>query len=397
MAGVRCEKRGRYWQYVFEGAKVDGKRKRITKSGFRTKAAAAEAGAKAMAEYNEAGVRFIPSSMSFSDFLDYWLESYGTINLKDFTLRNYKRRIDYHIKPVLGKYKLSALSSLALQEFIDEKARQNYSKNTIAVFKSILTVSLGFAVQQNLLRYNPMYNVRLPSYRNDSLKPRSAPHVYISPDRIEQIFDYFQEGHIAHIPLMLGYKCGMRLGEVFGLTWDAIDFDARTINISKQAQWNEEKHIWYFTNPKFNSIRIIEVDSSTIELLKRHKAHQDDMKILYEDEYTYYYQDDYGVIQNTGGGSPIGFVNTRENGSYFTSKNMEYYARVIQQKLDFPEFTFHSLRHTHATLLAENDAPIKYVQNRLGHKNAQVTMHIYQHLTQKLSDKGVGILDRLFA
>ena len=63
MAGVNARKRGTTWQYQFEAAKVDGKRKQITKGGFRTKADAIEAGTKALAEYNNSGLHFEPSDI----------------------------------------------------------------------------------------------------------------------------------------------------------------------------------------------------------------------------------------------------------------------------------------------------------------------------------------------
>ena len=40
MSRVNVRKRGNVYEYFFEGAKVNKKRKRITKSGFRTKAEA---------------------------------------------------------------------------------------------------------------------------------------------------------------------------------------------------------------------------------------------------------------------------------------------------------------------------------------------------------------------
>ena len=55
----------------------------------------------------------------------------------------------------------------------------------------------------------------------------------------------------------------------------------------------------------------------------------------------------------------------------------------------------HSFRHTHATMLAERGASPKYVQHRLGHKNIQVTMNIYQHLTDKMSEEGTRLLETL--
>lgn len=51
---VRKRENGK-WQYYFEGAKINGKRKKITKSGFKTKKEALEAGTKALNEYNNAG------------------------------------------------------------------------------------------------------------------------------------------------------------------------------------------------------------------------------------------------------------------------------------------------------------------------------------------------------
>lgn len=62
-------------------------------------------------------------------------------------------------------------------------------------------------------------------------------------------------------------------------------------------------------------------------------------------------------------------------------------------ELGFDKFDYHSLRHTHATMLAEKGASPKYVQYRLGHKNIQVTMHIYQHLTNKMSTENAQLLE----
>ena len=51
MSKVRTEKRGKTWQYIFECAKVDGKRKRCSACGFKTKKEAEAAGNKAYAEF----------------------------------------------------------------------------------------------------------------------------------------------------------------------------------------------------------------------------------------------------------------------------------------------------------------------------------------------------------
>ena len=103
MSEITVRKRGKYWEYSFEGAKIEGKRKRTSKSGFRTKADASAAGIKAKAEFNEAGFHFVPSEISFNDFLDYWMETYCKANLKQVTITNYEKKLRLHIKPELGK------------------------------------------------------------------------------------------------------------------------------------------------------------------------------------------------------------------------------------------------------------------------------------------------------
>ena len=65
MSNVTIQKRGKYYQYKFETAKIDGKRKFSSKSGFRTKAEAEKEGIKAYNEYMNTGHDFTPSDELF--------------------------------------------------------------------------------------------------------------------------------------------------------------------------------------------------------------------------------------------------------------------------------------------------------------------------------------------
>ena len=402
MSNVRTRKRGKYWEYEFDTAKIAGKRNRISKCGYRTKSEAVAAGAAAMAEYNSSGFRFVPSEMSYADFLDYWMESYCSIALKKTTLENYKKRIKTHIKPALGAYKLTSLITAGLQKFINDKIAAQYSLNTLSVLRGILTGSLQYAVRQNMLKSNPAREVRIPTVRSmESLRLRSAPHKYLQPDLIEKIFERFPEGHPSHIPLMLGYKCGLRLGEVFAITWDCVDLEKGQIYINKQVQWNSQEQQWLFTNPKFNSFRTIDLDRTLIELLRRERQRQDKAKALYKEIYTVYYENDTrGLVTFPGDASaarPIELLLVRPDGSYIQARTMQHASSVIRYELGEKGFTFHSLRHTHATMLAEAGMPQKYTQHRLGHQDIGVTLKYYTHLTDKMSEVGGRILEGMFS
>ena len=402
MSNVRTRKRGKYWEYEFDAAKVAGKRNRISKSGYKTKAEAVAAGAAAMAEYNSSGIKFIPSEMSYADFLDYWIESYCLITLKKTTLDNYKKRIKAHIKPSLGAYKLTSLTTAGLQKFINSKIDAQYSLNTLSVLRGILTGSLQYAVRQNMLKNNPAREIRIPTERStESLQLRSAPHRYLPPDVIEKIFERFPEKHPSHIPLMLGYRCGLRLGEAFAITWDCVDLEKGQIYINKQVQWNPAEQWWFFTNPKFNSFRTIDLDNSLLELLRRERKRQDKDRAYYEDMYTVYYENDVrGLVTSpdqASSATTIELMLVRQDGSYIQARTMQHASSVIHYELGVKDFTFHSLRHTHATMLAEAGMPQKYTQQRLGHKDISVTLKYYTHLTDKMSEIGGKILESMFA
>ena len=87
MSELRLRKRNSTWEYSFEGARINGKRKTISKGGFRTKGEASAAGVKAMNEYNQSGSVFVPSEISVSDYLDLWMREYCQNNCKPSTCK----------------------------------------------------------------------------------------------------------------------------------------------------------------------------------------------------------------------------------------------------------------------------------------------------------------------
>ena len=67
---VSVRKSGKVYEYNFDVAKIEGKRKRISKSGFKTKAEALKQGMIAYNEYLNTGRKIKTNEMSYSDFLD---------------------------------------------------------------------------------------------------------------------------------------------------------------------------------------------------------------------------------------------------------------------------------------------------------------------------------------
>ncbi|MBU2702691.1 integrase [Sporomusaceae bacterium BoRhaA] len=396
-------KRGDKWYYSFEASNVDGKRKRIERVGGRTKKDAEAALRIALQEYNNAGLHFEPSEMSVSDYMDYWFKNYVLINCKYNTQTCYELIIKNHIKPALGIYKLKSLTPAILQEFINGKYLSGYSKNHLMNITTVLNGSLKYAVHPcKFIKDTPMQYVKYPKYDHSK---REIDHKVISNDDFSQIIERFPLGSTFHIPLMIGYYTGCRIGEVMGLTWDDIDLENATIDINKLIYKREKD--WYFGSTKTSSsVRNIKIGKTLLTDLKKHKKWQTENRLKYGQYFIQQYEVEelindqklrrihsLQISINASAMNPINMICTKENGEMITPDSFKYAAKVIHYELGII-FNFHSLRHTHATTLIENGANIKDVQNRLGHANIETTLGTYTHATEKMAEQSVDIFEK---
>lgn len=413
------------YQYRFEIASVDGKRKWKTKSGFKTKRGAREAAKIAQQTYENIGQTVDSSEMSFSDFLDQWVEMDCKLTCKLSTVQGYQKKIRLYIKPALGSYRLKAITKNNLQEFITDLYNKGFSINTISSIKGILTKSFGYAIDKHYIISNPTIKLIIPKKMQPKKKTRTKGHVYIPSDMIEKIFNRFPEGTSSYIPMMIAYHTGLRLGEIFALVWDDIDFENKTLSVNRQIQWEYVKRseeskkktngtsksdgYWYFSEPKYNSYRTIEIDDILLNILQKEYRKQLKAKDYYEENYEQYYCEDRLTFSKSNYHTPINkisqnvsdnminFICRRENGSYISPRTMQHTSHVIHTELNYPEFDTHSLRHTHGTMLRENGAEFVYIQRRLGHKDLGTTIRVYtNHLTDSMKEKGIETLSSMF-
>lgn len=405
MSEINVRKRNNKWQYQFEAAKIEGKRKQITKSGFKTKKEALEAGAKALAEYNNSGLHFEPSEISMSDYLDYWVKNYAELNLKPNTIAGYKNVVNNYLKPSLGIYKLKSLTPSILQEYVNKKYISGVTKGSLKKITSILNLAFKYAVHPcKFIKENPMQYITMPKYEKKSDKRVKT----ITLDDFNKIIERFPETTDYYLPLMIGFYTGCRIGEVLALTWDNVDFEHKTISINKSLFFNENNKQWYFGSPKtFTSIRKIGIGDTLISVLKKFKKKQLENRLNYGEYYKIIYSQEELINNKTvhrlctlcanipkGNLTAQNVVCTRIDGNLLTTNGMKYVSRVVNYELNI-DFKFHSLRHTHATLLIQNGANIKDVQTRLGHASIETTLDTYTHSTEDSSRSTVDLFEKI--
>ena len=411
MSNVTIQKRGKYYQYKFEIASVDGKRKFLNKSGFRTKSEAEKEGILAYNEYLNTGKSFSASEMSYSDFLDYWLDNHCKINLKYHTIEAYSNIVKTHLKPNLGFYKLSQITKPTLQDFLNKiYVEKAYSKNFLNNIRKVLKCSFNYAVDNEYVKVNSAANLKLPKYDE---QPKDVAHIFTT-EEINTILDRFKNNHCVYYAFLTAYCTGLRIAEVFALTWDDIDFKNKTISVNKnilkknQAGGTKGRHIsgnsttvWYFGTCKTQtSYRTVPIGDTLLNALKEYKEEQEMHKQNYGDTYMKHYKKN---VINPYNNKPetkivnayaeidialpeVDFVFVKNNGVYEGTDSTKYPFKVIHYELGIP-CRFHDFRDTHATKLIESGADIKAVSKRLGHRNIDITYNIYVRVTQKMENE----------
>jgi len=413
---VSVRKRGKVFEYRFEVATVEGTRKWISKSGYPSKAEAFKEGAKAYNDFYYNGNKVqLREKMSYADFLDYWIDTYASFNLHYSTTISYINIIKNHVKPRIGYYQLWQLDTRLLQEFINKiYVEYAFSKNYMASILKVVKGSLKYACYTlNYINTNPAEHVHAP--RIDKINNDPA-HIF-TQEEIERILERFKGTHSIYYSFLTAYYTGMRVSEVYGLTWDCIDFENKTLtinkNIIKKNQYGLPKRknitkghsvgVWYYgdcKNPQ--SKRTISIGDTLVNALKEYKKEQEENRKFYGDSYLCYYEkkvlnditkkEEIKLIEaklELGVSLPEAqLVFVKENGQFLGTDSPKYAFKVIHYELGINS-RFHDFRDTHATRLIEGGADIKAVSKRLGHSTIQTTYNIYVRVTEKMENDTV--------
>lgn len=380
--GFVREKNGR-WYYTIEAAKINGKRNRIEKFGGLTEKEAKKALRRALMEFDNGGVTVKLTDMSVADYFEYWMTNYAKKNLKYNTIKNYQNVLNNYIVPKLGNYHMKAISPAVIQKFVNEisheinkRTNERLSKHSVEIIMTIVKEAFKRAVYPyEIIKQNPASYVDMPKYAPTPQSSRQSLKI-ITFEQYQQILNLNPVSSPFHMPLVIAFNTGMRRGEVLGLTWDHINLEARTIEVTQQMI-QKGNGIFDIETPKSAaSFRTISIGQDLVIELKKQRQRQSENRLAYG-----------ALYQNNN------FVCTYPNGEPVLPGYIKYKSSKIQRDMGFP-FSFHSLRHTHATMLLDAGEKPKVVQQRLGHSRISTTMDTYMHVTQRMQDETVTLFEK---
>ena len=111
--------------------------------------------------------------MTVGQWLDRWLEN-AVINVKPGTYADYKRSVEMHLKPLLGKVQICSLRPDDVQNVIKKLNGKGLSAKTIKNILSCLHQALDYAVDNQLIPFNPAARRKLPKIVKKEIKETEA-------------------------------------------------------------------------------------------------------------------------------------------------------------------------------------------------------------------------------
>ena len=251
---------------------------------------------------------------------------------------------------------LQNISSMDVQKFLNylrmeyrTKQGKPVSDKTVRHAYCVLVLIFGFAAEQELILKNPMDKVDCPKLAKKKVNA-------FTQEQAKLFFGQLDDCSLDFRCMMyLLITAGLRRGELLGLQWQDIDFDALTIEVQRNVTYSSDKGVVIDTPKTENSSRVIPLLPFVAALLAEYRR----------------------TAPSGGTETALLFPGDKERGTPRAPAGLTHRVKRFMRLHGLPDMSPHDLRHSCATLLLNNGADIKSVQEILGHTNASTTLNFY--------------------
>jgi integrase len=371
------------WSFVVDIGidPATGKRRQARRRGFATKRAAQEELDRLRVVAHDR-LYVAPSKQTVAEYLQMWLAALPASGLRPSTVDGYRRNLEGYIIPRLGHIKVGALTAPQLDvvyaELLERGRRRDgtgLSKRSVRYVHTTLHKALNDGVRKGVLARNVAAAAGAPSPKST----RAPEMKWWTPEQLRVFLAFTADeavGPIFHLAAMTG----MRRGEVCGLRWADVDFDAARLEVRHQLLVIAHQLVFAERTKTDHGRRSVDLDEGTVVVLRAQRARQVAAKLLAGPGWT-----ESDLVFTQPDGSPVD-----------PTAIVKVFDRRVA-RVAVPRIRFHDLRHTHvAHLIAAGELPL-LIARRLGHASAAFTQDRYGHLFENAgSDAATRVAAMVF-
>ena len=277
---------------------------------------------------------------------------------------------------ILPTYKDYRIDKLNVRDIQNWKIAMEQMKLAIGTKKLAFTyfsAMMNYAVKMEYLQKNPLLQIgnfksslytkpKMKFYTQDEFK-RFITSAKEYAEKKEKLKNDLSEWNY-YVFFNIAFFTGLRKGEIYALKWSDIDDSYLTVS---RSLFRKFKNIEEETAPKnMSSIRTLQMPVPLLKILEEHKKRQ---QLLHN------FTDDFRICSNI-------------KDTALDKRNKQYSASV-----ELKTIRIHGFRHSHASVLANNNINIQEVARRLGHSRIEITWNTYCHLYPKEEEKAVAVLN----
>jgi integrase len=338
------------WFVDFRFNHADGRTERVRKcSAVQTRAGAQEYERQLRAAMLNPPVDSEPTREvpRFEVFADEFLKTYASATNKPSEVRSKTIIFERHLKPVFGKLRLNAIGVRDIDSFKSEQLQKGMSPKSVNNQLTVLRKCLFVAVEWALLAHVPAVKW---------LKTEEPDFDFLSFEEAARFLDAAKREPEWYAMMLVALRTGLRIGELRALRWQDVDLVAGKLLVRKAAA----KQI--VGSPKSRRSREVELGREVRDALKAHRHLRGEL------------------------------VFCHETGRMLTENECKHPLWRTCRRAGLRIIGWHALRHTFASHLVMRGAPLKAVQELLGHSDIRMTMR-YSHLSPSVRRDAVALLD----
>ncbi|MFZ5479084.1 MAG: tyrosine-type recombinase/integrase [Myxococcota bacterium] len=283
---------------------------------------------------------------NFGEFAAEWFDTYVRANNKPTEQTNKAGTLRYYLLPSFGKLPLSSVTVRQVESLKAELVKKGLAPKTINNHLTILKRCLACAVTWGELERAPHIT---------PLRCPPVPVGFLSDEECARLLAAAAD-RTSRAMMLTGLRTGLRLGELSALEWPDVDFERRLLTVARSVVKG------MVHSPKGNKVRHVPMTTDLVaelEVLPRRS------RIVFPDA----------------------------DGGHIPEWRARVMIRTACRRAGLPRMGWHRLRHTFATQLVSRGAPLRAVQQYLGHSTIAMTER-YAHLAPDVFRHAIHVLEQ---